>query len=184
MKNADGSNNWKKCGSEKQKTGPGRKKSADNKRRSGPGERPKKRLWSSECHRGSCRPFLFSLATTRTVLGQQGLNTVALVIRVMAQGFSLSNVNQKGFKHTARSCWLELTGIAEIVLWAYWLKVFISGKALTFRAFLKIMEEISYLLFPISSQNNLHTFFIIMAVSGVGFSYVPEMAFEYFCSIF
>lgn len=44
MKNADGSNNWKKCGNEKQKTGPGRKRSADSKRRSGPGERLKKRL--------------------------------------------------------------------------------------------------------------------------------------------
>lgn len=47
MKNADGSNSWKKCANEKQKTGPGRKKSADSKRRSGPEERLKKRLWSS-----------------------------------------------------------------------------------------------------------------------------------------
>lgn len=57
MKNADGSNSWKKCGNEKQKTGPGRKKSADSKRRSGPGERLKKRLWSSECHRGFLQAF-------------------------------------------------------------------------------------------------------------------------------
>lgn len=41
--------------------------------------------------------------------------------------------------------------------------VFTSGKALIFRVFLKITEEISYLLFPFSSQYNLHTFFIIMA---------------------
>lgn len=53
MKNADGSNSWKKCANEKQKTGPGRKKSADSKRRSGPEERLKKRLWSSECCWGS-----------------------------------------------------------------------------------------------------------------------------------
>lgn len=116
MKNADGSNSWKRCGNEKQKTGPGRKKSADSKRRSGPGERPKKRLWSSECHRGSCRHFPFSLASTSSVLVLQGLNTVALVIRVMAQGFSLSNPNQKVIKQIAHFCWLELTGIAEIVL--------------------------------------------------------------------
>lgn len=116
MRSADGSSSWKKCGNEKQKTGPGRKKSADSKRRSGPGERLKKRLWSYECHRASCRPFPFSLATTSSVLGQQELNTVALVIRVMAQGFSLSNPNQEVIKQTAHSYWLELTGIAEIVL--------------------------------------------------------------------
>lgn len=53
MKNADGSNSWKKCASEKQKTGPGRRRNADSKRRSGPEERQKKRLWSSEGSRSS-----------------------------------------------------------------------------------------------------------------------------------
>ena len=115
MKNADGNNSWKKCANEKQKTGPGRKKSADSKRRSGPEERLKKRLWSSECCRGSYRPLLFDLASNSSVLGQQGLNTLALVIRVMAQGFSLSDIKQKVIKQIARLRWLELTGIAEIV---------------------------------------------------------------------
>lgn len=116
MKNVDDSNSWKKCANEKQKTGPGRKKSADSKRRSGPEERLKKRLWSSECCRVSYRPLQFTLAGISSELGQQGLNTLALVIRVMAQGFSLSSIKQKAIKQVAHLWWLELTSFAEIVL--------------------------------------------------------------------
>lgn len=54
-----------------------------------------------ECCRASYRPLLFSLATNSSVLGQQGLNTLALLMRVMAQGFSLSNIKQKVIKQRA-----------------------------------------------------------------------------------
>lgn len=44
MKNAGGSNSWKRCENGKQKIGPGKKKSVGVKRRSGQRERLNKRL--------------------------------------------------------------------------------------------------------------------------------------------
>lgn len=67
---------------------------------------------------GFLQAFPLQPAQYHSVLGQQGLNTVAPVIGIMAQGFSLSIQTKKELKETAHSCWLELTGIAEIVLQA------------------------------------------------------------------